>query len=166
VYAVSGDAANSEKQYQLVEFIGKLSAINQQVFNRELAIFYADHDRKLPDALTLAEKELDVRHDVYTSDALAWALLKNHQAVRAKEEMQRALRMGTKDALMEYHAGMIYGALGDTTEESLHLKRALALNPRFHVLFADQATKMLAGLDAHKPAATVARAGNADAVQR
>jgi tetratricopeptide (TPR) repeat protein len=166
VYAVSGDKVNAEKQYALVEFIGKLSAINQQVFNRELAIFYADHDRKLPEALTLAEKELEVRHDVYTSDAIAWALLKNHQAARAKEEMEKALRMGTKDALMEYHAGMIYAALGNNTAATTHLKRALAINPRFHVIFADQATKMLAGLDAHPPAATVARAGNVDAVQR
>jgi tetratricopeptide (TPR) repeat protein len=165
VYAVSGDKVNAEKQYALVEFIGKLSAINQQVFNRELAIFYADHDRKLPEALTLAQKELEVRHDVYTSDAIAWALLKNHQAVQARIEMEKALRMGTKDALMEYHAGMIYAALGDKTEATTHLKRALAINPHFHVIFADQAMKTLAGLDGQRPSAVVARGESADAVQ-
>ena len=37
LYTVSGDKANAEKQYALVEFIGKLSAINKQVYNRELA---------------------------------------------------------------------------------------------------------------------------------
>ena len=163
VYAVSGDRVNADKEYSLVEFIGKLSAINQQVFNRELAIFYADHDRKLPEALTLAQKELEVRHDVYTSDALAWALLKNHQAAQARIEMEKALRMGTKDALMEYHAGMIYAALGDKTEATSHLKRALALNPHFHVIFAPEATKILASLAIQKPDTTVAKAGTNDA---
>ena len=105
VYAVSGDKANAEKQYATVEFIGRLNEINQQVYNRELAVFYADHNRKLPEALTLAEKEFEMRHDVYTSDALAWVLLKNGQAARAKVEMEKALRMGTKDALMEYPRG-------------------------------------------------------------
>jgi len=159
VYAVSGNKAEAEKQYALVEFIGRLSEINQQVFNRELAIFYADHDRKLTDALMLAERELQVRHDVYTLDALAWVLLKNHEAVRAREEMERALRMGTRDALMEYHAGMIYAAVGDHERATQHLKQALAINAHFHIIFAPQAMKTLAVLSA----GVVAKAGRADA---
>ena len=136
LYAVSGDRAQAEKQYALVEYIGRLSAINQQVFNRELALFYADHDRKLPEALRLARKELEVRHDVYTSDALAWALVKNGRMDEAHTEMAKALRMGTRDALMEYHAGVIDGAVGDKAGAAMHLERALAISPEFHVLFA------------------------------
>ncbi len=162
LYAVSGDKANAEKQYSLVEFIGKLSAINKLVYNRELALFYADHDRKLPEALTLAAKELEVRHDVFTSDALAWAMLKNHQPEKARVEMAKALRMGTKDALLEYHAGMIDAALGDKANAALHLGRALEINPHFHVIFAGQAAKMLAELDKTKTAETLARAGGSD----
>ena len=146
VYTAAGDPANAEKQYQFVEFIGKLSAINQQVFNRELATFYADHDRNLSQALTLAKKEFEVRHDVYTSDALAWALLKNHQPQQALKAITQALRMGTRDALMEYHAGMIEAALGDKQKAADHLQRALAINPHFHVLFASQASRTLAQL--------------------
>jgi tetratricopeptide (TPR) repeat protein len=148
VYIVNGDKANAEKQYATVEFIGRLNEINQQVYNRELALFYADHDRKLPEALKLARKEFEVRHDVYTSDALAWALLKNGQTPAAKEEIERAMRMGTKDAMMEYHAGMIYAAAGDKAKASQHLERALKINPQFHVIFAPQAAKMVAGLKA------------------
>lgn len=143
LYTASGDRTNAEKHYATVEFIGKLNAINEQIYNRELALFYADHDRKLADALTLARKEFEVRHDVYTSDALAWALLKNNQPQLAKEEIERALRLGTKDALMEYHAGMIYAALGDNLEATMHLRKALVLNPHFHVLFAQQAVRTL-----------------------
>jgi tetratricopeptide (TPR) repeat protein len=158
VYRASGDHASAEKQFALVEFIGKLNAINQQVYNRELALFYADHDRKLPDALTLAQKELEVRHDVYTSDALAWALLKNRQPARAREEIDRALRLGTQDALLEYHAGMIYAANADPRKAQQHLRRALAINPHFHVLFAEQASRALAQLQAQlQPATSPAR---------
>jgi tetratricopeptide (TPR) repeat protein len=162
LYTVSGDKANAQKQYALVEFIGKLSAINKQVYNRELALFYADHDRRLPEALTLAEKELEVRHDVFTSDALAWALLKNHQSERARVEIEKAMRMGTKDALLDYHAGMIYAALGDRTQAAAHLKRALEINPHFHVIFAQEAARTLAGLDRLKSPEAVAGVGGSD----
>ena len=148
VYTAAGDKVNAEKQYGVVEFIGKLNVLNQQVYNRELALFYADHDRKLSEALTLARKELEVRHDIYTSDAIAWALLKNHQPREAEAEIARALRLGTKAALLEYHAGMICAALGDKKKAAAHLERALSLNPNFHVLFAAQAAQILTSLKA------------------
>jgi tetratricopeptide (TPR) repeat protein len=165
LYAANGDRANAEKQYATVEFIGRLNVINQQVYNRELALFYADHDRNLPQALTLARKEFEVRHDVYTSDAVAWALLKNGQAQAAKAEMQRALRMGTQDALMEYHAGMIEAALGDHAAAEMHLHRALTLNPHFHVLFTREAISTLARLKADSQTNSAARGGLIDANQ-
>ena len=166
VYTVAGQKAEAEKQYALVEFIGRLSAINQQVFNRELALFYADHDRKLPEALTLANKELEVRHDVYTSDALAWAFYKNHEAARAAAEIERALRMGTQDALLEFHAGMIYDAAGDHARASAHLESALKINPHFHVLFAPQAQAKLAELKGSMPLARLAMSGHPNAASR
>jgi tetratricopeptide (TPR) repeat protein len=165
VYTVTGDKANAEKQYATVEFIGRLNEINQQVYNRELALFYADHDRKLPEALKLARKEFEVRHDVYTSDALAWAFLKNGQTQDAKEEIERAMRMGTKDALMEYHAGMIYAAAGDRAKAAEHLERALAINPQFHVLFAPQTQKMVAALKAQMRTTVGVNAGGEHASQ-
>jgi tetratricopeptide (TPR) repeat protein len=165
LYLRIGDKANAEKQFALVEFIGKLNAINQQVYNRELALFYADHNRNLPDALTLAKKELEVRHDVFTSDALAWALLKNHDPVHAREEIERSLRMGTRDALMEFHAGLIYAANDDRAAASAHLQRALDLNPHFHVLFANQAAQTLAELKARASSTMAAGPGPKDVIQ-
>lgn len=164
IYTASGDTANALKQYRTVEFIGRLNQINQQVYNRELALFYADHDRNLPEALALARKELEVRHDIYTSDALAWVLLKNGRPTEAKAEMERALRLGTVDAMLEFHAGMIDAALGDPAGARKHLERALVINPHFHVLFAPQARQTLASINA-QPVATASTApvGAADA---
>ena len=67
----------ARKQYELVEYIGKLSALNKALYNRELAYFYADHDIKLKEGLELAQRELDYRRDIYAYDVLAWNLYKN-----------------------------------------------------------------------------------------
>ncbi len=143
VYARVGDKSNAEKQYELVEYIGKISALNKQVFNRELAMFYADHNRELPKALELARKELEVRHDVYTHDALAWTLYKNGRTAEAKDEMDKALQTGTQDALLMYHAGLIQQRYGNASKAREYLQKALQINPNFHVFYADDARKML-----------------------
>ncbi|HLW78153.1 MAG TPA: tetratricopeptide repeat protein, partial [Terriglobia bacterium] len=95
-YAKVGRPAEAQTEYDLVEFIGRLSEINKVLYNRDLAIFYADHDRKLQEAVDLARKELEVRRDVYTWDALAWALYKSGRASEAREPMEKALRPGLK----------------------------------------------------------------------
>jgi tetratricopeptide (TPR) repeat protein len=80
--------------------------------NRELALFYADQDMKLPEALELARKELEVRHDIYTWDTLAWVLYKNGRYQEASEAANNALALHTNDSLLLFHAGMICHSLG------------------------------------------------------
>ena len=75
VYTRLGREADARRQYALVEYIGRLSALNRTVYNRELALFYADRGVRPADALALARLELQARRDVYTYDVLAWALL-------------------------------------------------------------------------------------------
>ena len=89
LYSKTGNQAEAQKQYALVEYIGLLGHINQVLHNRDLALFYADHDMKLAEALDLAQKELEVRHDVYTWDALAWALYKNGKLMRQPEPARK-----------------------------------------------------------------------------
>ncbi|MBV9435104.1 MAG: tetratricopeptide repeat protein, partial [Acidobacteria bacterium] len=134
-----GKGADAEKQYALVEFIGQLSAIHKQVYNRELALFYADHDRHLGDALELARKELELRHDVFTWDALAWALVKNGKVAEARDPMAKALALGTRDPLLFFHAAALEHASGNSTRCAEYARRALELNPEFHVIYAQQA---------------------------
>jgi tetratricopeptide (TPR) repeat protein len=146
VYAKTGNPAEAEKQYLLVEYIGRLGRINQVLHNRDLAIFYADHDQKLPEALQLARKEFEVRHDVYTWDALAWALYKNGKFDEAYEASQTALRFGTRDALLLYHSGVIAAKLGKVTRARQNIADALAINPHFHLIYADAARASLSSL--------------------
>ena len=146
VYAKAGNTVDAKKQYDLVEYIGRLNAANQAVYNRELSVFYADHDIHLQQALELARKEFEVRHDIYTWDALAWALYKNSQPEQAAVAVKEALHLETKDALLLFHAGMIYERLGDREKAKDYLRRAIALNPQFHLFYADLARATLQGL--------------------
>jgi tetratricopeptide (TPR) repeat protein len=147
LYAKTGNRTEASKQYALVEYIGLLGRINQVLHNRDLAIFYADHDMKLSEALDLAQKELDVRRDVYTWDALAWALYKNGKLTDAAEASGKALQFGTRDSLLLFHAGMIAEGLGKREQARSELKQALEINPHFHAIYADAARHRLAALE-------------------
>jgi tetratricopeptide (TPR) repeat protein len=143
LYLKVGRPADAKKQNDLIEFIGNLNPINQRLFYRDLALFYADHDLKLKESLELAQDELKVRQDIYTWDIMAWVLYKNGQTQEAEAAIGRALRMGTKDALLYFHAGVIYRQLGDGAKAGDYLGKALATNRQFHIFYADDAAKMV-----------------------
>jgi tetratricopeptide (TPR) repeat protein len=159
LYARDGNPAEAKKQYQLVQYIGLLGHINQVLHNRDLALFYADHDLKLDEALTLARKEFEVRHDIYTWDVLAWALYKNGKYHEAADAMQNALRPGTRDALLYFHAGMIAAKLGDNSQARERLQMALSINPHFHVVYAGIADQQLRALDTSEKTASLVTPG-------
>lgn len=148
LYAKSGNQVEAKKQYAQVEYIGLLGHINQVLHNRDLAVFYADHDIKLSEALALAQKELEVRHDVYTWDALAWALYKNGKFSDAASASEKALRLGTQDSLLLFHAGMIAEAMAQHDQARLDFKQALKANPHFHLVYATIAQQHLTVLEA------------------
>jgi tetratricopeptide (TPR) repeat protein len=148
LYSKIEQPAKSRQQYELVEYIAKLnnpgaSRDRPLLYDRELAYFYADHDIKLTEALELARRELDYRKDVYAYDLLAWSLHKNNKDEEAREAIEKALRLGTRDARLFYHAGMIYRALGAKEKAADFLSRAVRTNPRFHPIFADSAAQTL-----------------------
>jgi tetratricopeptide (TPR) repeat protein len=161
VYAKAGNPLEAKKQYDLVEYIGRVNNFNQIVYNRELSAFYADHDLHLEKALELARKEFEVRHDIYSWDALAWALYKNSQPEQAAEAIRQALQLETKDPLLMFHAGMIYERLGDRKKANDYLQQAIALNPQFHLFHADLARATLEGLS--HASLSIARPRTADA---
>src|SRR5437762_2576146 len=74
----------------------------------------------------------------------------------AARAAHRALRLGTEDAMLHYHAGSIAAALGRNRIAARHLRRALALNPHFDLRQAPRARAALAALE--RPA-LAARAG-------
>jgi tetratricopeptide (TPR) repeat protein len=154
LYTAMGRADEARKPYDLVRYIGRLNALNKVLYNRELAYFYADHDLEPATAVDLATRELETRRDIYAHDLLAWALHKAGRSAEAVAPMEEALRLGTLDAKLFFHAGMIHRALGDRARARDHLARALALNPHFHVLHARTAREALAALGEPSASAT------------
>ena len=69
-------------------------------------------DRGFGRALELSEADFQVRKDLYTYGAFAWALNKNRRYGEARKCSQEALKLGTPEALFHDHAGMIARALG------------------------------------------------------
>ena len=161
VYRALGESDKVQKEFELVEFIGHLSEINQQIHNRDLALFYADHGIKLDQAVVLARRELEVRHDVYTWDVLAWTLFKHGESKEAAAAMSHALSQGTRDVQLFFHAGMIYADLGDSARAQGFLQQALAINPHFHPIYAETARQTLAKLTTKTGSAPVQEAANA-----
>jgi tetratricopeptide (TPR) repeat protein len=147
IYTSSGRAAEAKKQFEFVEFVERTGA-SGGTYSRQLALFWADHDMKLDEALAAARRERATRSDIYTSDTLAWCLYKKGQYAEAKTAIDEALRLGTRDAAINYHAGMIYRALGERRAAAKHLQLALKLNPSFDVIQADVARQALRSLAA------------------
>jgi tetratricopeptide (TPR) repeat protein len=143
VYKKAGRAADAQQQYDLVEYIGHLSKLNEVLANRELALFYADHGIKLSQALELARKELEIRHDIYTWDALGWVLYRNGRFQDAAEAVNKALALHTNDSLLLFHAGMIYRSLAKDSVAEDFLNRALKTNPHFHIFQTEVASRTL-----------------------
>lgn len=146
LYLKMGRADEAKKQYDLVEFIERGGTAGSETYSRQLALFYADHDIKLDEALQIARRERAARADIYTADALAWCLYKKGEYREAKAAMDEALRLGTRDPRLLYHAGMIAEALGDRRRAAKYLQQAVEINPSFDVLQADVARRTLATL--------------------
>ena len=94
---------------------------------RTFALYLATTGKDAGRALALAEKELEVRADVFTLDALAWALHASGRQDEARKLSVRALSEGTEDARLFLHAGAIAAAAGDTEEAERFLGRAVAI---------------------------------------
>ena len=142
---IGGRADEAKQQYEQVEFIEKMGA-GGGTYSRQLAIFWADHDIRLDEALAAAEREKAERNDIYTSDALAWCLYKKGRFAEAKTAIDEALRLNTRDARLLFHAGMIALSTGEKRKGADYLKQALAVNPSFDILQADVAKEKLSAL--------------------
>ncbi|MBA2502550.1 MAG: tetratricopeptide repeat protein [Pyrinomonadaceae bacterium] len=148
LYARLNRNDEAQRQYELVEFIEHSGTAGAGTYSRHMAVFWADRGVKLDEALAVARRERASRADIYTSDALAWCLYKKGELTEAKTAIDEALRLGTRDAGINYHAGMIYQALGDQRKAAQHLNLALKINPTFDVLQAEVARETLRTLTA------------------
>ncbi len=142
VYARMGDTARAQQQYALVTATQKLLAANGVRNDVDLALFDLDHGIG-SDALSAAMAEYKVRPSTSVAMILAWAEYKNGETGQAMSHASEALRLGSRDPLTLYRAGVIAEAAGDHARAVSLLQASSDLNPHFSTLYeADLATRL------------------------
>ena len=150
VLSAAGRQDEAVAQYALVAAIQQLYAANGVDTDLELALYTADHgsSEDLPEAVQKARAQVEVRPSIVAWDVLAWTLYRSGDLDEAAAASKEALRLGTRNALMHFHAGMIAAACGETAQAITFLESALALNPHFSVRYAPEARATLERLHA------------------
>jgi tetratricopeptide (TPR) repeat protein len=146
VYAAAGDQQKASETYDLAAAEQQLYRANGVDLDAELALFDADHHRDLSTALTAARAAMADRPSVRTADTLAWTLFQAGDDRDAEAAARQALRLGTQDATMLFHRGMIEARLGQTAAAVVDLQQALHINPYFSLLWAPVARKTLTSM--------------------
>ena len=106
------------------------------LYFHHLAGFYADVREDGAEAVKWARRDLELRKNFATHDALAWALYRDGQFINAIDEMNTALSSGVRDAHLFFHAAMIHLAAGRTEEGKQFLRQAAEVNPHVETFHA------------------------------
>ncbi|HET7114773.1 MAG TPA: tetratricopeptide repeat protein, partial [Pyrinomonadaceae bacterium] len=93
---------------------------------RTLSLYLATRQKDVERAVQLAQQELTNRGDVFTHDALAWALAAAGRAAEAQPHMNLALAERTADPRLYLHAGVIAALNNDQTQARHWLEKAAA----------------------------------------
>jgi tetratricopeptide (TPR) repeat protein len=151
VHHANGNEAEAQRQYDLAGTIASIYKASGISTDLEMALFKADHPSapaSYEDAVTQARAVHETQPgSVRADDAFSWAL---YQAGRFEEALvysQQALRLGTEDPLMLFHAGMVNYRLGNNDAARDYLGQALERNPRFSLLHGDTAREALDRLE-------------------
>ncbi len=136
----AGDAKGAAEAYANVEREGR------RTDPRTLSLFLSSKARsaaEAEDALKLAREEYEVRKDIVTEEALAWALYRTGHIKEAKASITKARRLGTPDARLMFHEGAIRIAAGEPATGKRLVAAALKKNPAFDVAGVREAKAML-----------------------
>ncbi len=143
VWAARGDGGRARSYWAKAE---QSARDKPEPYNRQWSLFRLDHGIGLDSTRAILEREIGGRRDVYGWDQLAWARHLTGDRYGARAAMREALRMGTQDATVQYHAGLIALADGDRAGARAALERALAINSRFHWFQVEGARALLRAL--------------------
>jgi tetratricopeptide (TPR) repeat protein len=103
---------------------------DQPIAANNLAYLMLENGENVDVALSLAQTARRQMPDSPNSaDTLAWAYYYKGTYGYARDLLEDALKKNPNSATMQYHLGMIYSKLMDRSDASLHLKKAVTLDP-------------------------------------
>ncbi len=131
IYAARGEGAKAQKTYrEVVGMLGEDAASGHSV-NLELCRVYTAMGQ-YDSAAFYGGKEYTARpQNIDVNAALAWVAYKQGDRAKAAEYLKTALRTGSKDPELLYHASEIYAAAGDKGKQAAMLAQARKVNPVF-----------------------------------
>jgi predicted Zn-dependent protease len=105
----------------VVRAVAKLQGEAGQIVDLEMSLFEADAGDAAT-SLELAQRTYGARPDnVFTTDALGWALFRNGDTAAAAARSTEALRLGSESPALRWHAAEIAAASGDDADAREHL---------------------------------------------
>jgi tetratricopeptide (TPR) repeat protein len=114
---------------------------------KEYAAFCLGQSINPGEALMRAEKGYKTRpENIEALDVYSWALYKNGKAKEAAKYSEQAVRLGTDNAILYYHAAKIAQANADKIKAFSYFEKALARNPYMPVSMREDAIKSLSTL--------------------
>jgi len=141
----AGRRADAASDFELVRVQQRLLGARGVNADAELTVFEADHGSPRR-AVRLGRRGYAAAPSVRAADALGWALTRAGRPRAGLVYARRALRLGSRDPLFLYHAGVAARAAGAPEAARGYLTRALAANPRFSPLHAPAARRALRSL--------------------
>ena len=141
----AGLRADADRDFELVRAQQRLLGANGVNTDAEIAVFEAGHGDARR-AVRLGRRGYAAAPSVRSADALGWALTRAGRPAQGLASARRALRLGSRDPLFLYHAGLAARGAGERALARAYLSRALAANPRFSPLHAPAARRALRGL--------------------
>lgn len=136
LYSMRGRTEDASEQFARFESLERENAPVENDWHH-LVYYWADRGVNLDEALEHARRERAARSDIYTCDALAWTLYKKGLLSEAKTAMDEALRLGTRDARLYYHAALIYEGVGEKTKAKRYLSLVREVNSTTRVLMKE-----------------------------
>jgi tetratricopeptide (TPR) repeat protein len=94
---------------------------------RTISLYLATRHQDVERAVVLAQQELTNRGDVFTHDALAWALAAAGRVTEAQQHIDKALAEHTVDARLFLHAGVIAALNNDHRQARRWLDQAATI---------------------------------------
>lgn len=125
---LAGQETEAQAAYKEFERSARAAIDAPYNYNHELVAYYTDRAPNPPEALRIARIEIARRQDVETLDAHAWALYMSGDLQEARQQIEKALAVGLREASFFYHAGAIASKLKDNPAAVRYFNDALSVS--------------------------------------